>query len=209
MSVLIRNLAEKGYIRDDLVFAAFSAIGREEFVPDALSHNAGADIPLPIGYGQTVPQPTLVALALGLLDISSGQNILEVGSGSGWVTALLSHMMGSEGRVTALEIIPDLFSYGKENIEKFGILQNRNIELYNLDGSEGYAPNAPYDRILVAVDFAEIPPELKFQMKKGGKMVISLRGSIWFVEKTETSFRTEEYRGFSFSPSVQKNEWKG
>lgn len=209
MSTLIRNLTEKGYARSDALIEAFATIGREEFVPDALSHNAEVDIPLPIGYGQTVPQPTVVAFALELLEVQSGQNILEVGSGSGWVTALLSYMVGDAGRVTGLEIIPDLYAYGKENIEKFNILKQRNIEMQNVDGAEGFAKNAPYDRMLVGIDFSEIPPILREQLKDGGKMVISLRGSIWLIEKQGSKLNTEEYRGFSFTPSVKKGEWGG
>lgn len=208
MSLLIRNLTEKGYLQSDLLISAFSTIGREEFVPDSLSHNAEVDIPLPIGYGQTIPQPSIVAFALEVLDIVEGQNILEVGSGSGWVTAILSYVTGVGGKVTGLEIIPDLYKYGKKNIKKFDILKERKIELYNVDGLLGYKENAPYDRILVGVDVSEIPQSFKEQLRDGGKMVISLRGSIWLVEKRGGKLSTEEYRGFSFTPSVQKNEWK-
>lgn len=207
MSILIRNLTEKGYVHNDLLIGAFSTIGREEFVPDALSHNAEVDIPLPIGYGQTIPQPTVVAFALELLGVAEGQNVLEVGCGSGWVTALIAYMVGKSGRVTGLEIIPDLHKYGKENIEKFDILRDRKIELYTLDGLLGYPKNAPYDCILVSIDCEEIPVELKSQLKDGGRMVISLRGSIWLVQKKGSEMLTEEYRGFSFTPSVRQGEW--
>lgn len=207
MSNLTRLLTEKGYIQNGALIEAFSLIGREEFVPDALSHNADVDIPLPIGYGQIIPQPTVVAFSLELLDISEGQNVLEVGTGSGWVVALLSYMVGKEGYVTGLEIIPDLYKKGRENIEKFTVLQNRKIELLEGDGVAGCEKNAPYDRILASMDVMEMPPALKEQLKDGGKMVISLRGSLWFVEKNGAEFRTEEYRSFSFSPSVKKGEW--
>lgn len=208
MSRLIRNLVERGYLQDDVLIGAFSTIGREEFVPDSLSHNANVDIPLPIGYGQSIPQPMVIAFVLGLLDVQNGKNILEVGSGSGWVTALLAYLVGTHGRVTALEIIPDLYQLGKENIEKFNILKGRKIELYNKDGTEGYKKNAPYDRMLVGIDFPDIPNALKEQLGDGGKMIISLRGSIWFIEKRGTDLYTEEYRGFSFPPSVKKGEWR-
>ncbi len=207
MSNLVRNLTEKGYTRNDALIEAFSMIGREEFVPESLSHNAQVDIPLPIGYGQTIPQPSVVAFSLDLLDVEKGQNVLEVGSGSGWVVALLAYIVGDEGRVTGLEVIPDLYRFGQENIQKFNVLKGKKIELYNEDGSEGYAANAPYDRILVGLDFEEVPKLLKDQLKDGGKMVISLRGSIWFFEKRGTEMYSEEYRGFSFSPSVKKGEW--
>lgn len=208
MSNLVQSLVEKGYLREDALIGAFATIGREEFIPDSLSHNANVDIPLPIGYGQSIPQPTVIAFALSLLDVQKGQNILEVGSGSGWVTALLAYLAGEQGQITALELIPDLYHLGKENIKKFTILEERNIKLYNRDGAEGYKKNAPYDRILVGIDFDEIPRNLKDQLSAKGKMVISLRGSIWFVEKRDTGLYTEEYRGFSFPPSVKKGEWK-
>lgn len=194
-------------MRNDLLIEAFATIGREEFVPEALAHNAEVDIPLPIGYGQVVAQPTVVAFSLELLDIQKGHTVLEVGSGSGWVTAILSYMVGKEGAVTGLEIIPDLYALGKENIAKFTVLKERKIELYNEDGLHGFAPNAPYDRILAGVDVAEIPEALKSQLSDGGKMVMSLRGSIWLIEKEKGELHMEEYRGFSFAPSVKKGEW--
>lgn len=209
MGSLVRNLIEKGYLRDHRLVAAFSTIEREEFIPDLLSHNANADIALPIGYGQTIPQPTSVAFALELLQVERGNNVLDVGSGSGWVTGILAYMVGRKGCVTGLEIIPDLYAFGKDNIEKFNLLrERRHIELYEGDGLSGYEKNAPYDRIFVGIDVPAVPNPLKEQLAVGGKMILSLRGSVCLGVKDSSGLVFEEYRGFSFTPSVKKNEWK-
>ncbi len=205
MNSLINKLIHLGYLRSDNVIAAFSNINRIEFVPSDLEQEAYADIPLPIGYGQTISQPLTVAFMLELLEAEKGQNILDVGSGSGWTTALLSFIVGEKGKVTALEVIPELCETGKLNVSKFNFVKKGIAEFYNLDGRYGYAKNAPYDRILVSAMADEIPAALKKQLKIGGKMVIPIFNDIWYVEKkSEDDFYLEKFPGFSFVPLVEK-----
>lgn len=205
MRILVNELMRKGYLKSDLIIDAFSEIGRIEFVRSEFEKESEADIPLPIGFGQTISQPLTVAFMFELLDPGRDQNILDVGSGSGWTTALLSYIVGSKGKVTALETIGELCNWGKENVEKFKFISNGTTEMYCEDGSKGFPKNSPYDRILVSAMVKEIPGELKSQLKVGGKMVIPVNNDIWYVEKrSEDDFYKEEFPGFSFVPLVQK-----
>jgi len=208
MSRLVNDLIHDGYLRSDLIIDAFSQMHRIEFVPEDLEANADADIPLPIGHGQTISQPATVALMMELLDPQAGHNILDIGSGSGWTTGLLSYIVGSKGHVTAIERIEDLCAQGKKNVAKFGFIKDEIAEFHCANGNAGYDKNAPYDRILVSAMTKDIPENFKKQLKIGGKMVIPVHNDIWFVEKRgEDDFYKEEYPGFSFVPFVEEGKY--
>lgn len=192
-------------MKNDLIIDAFSEIGRIEFVPEDLASQAEVNIPLPIGYGQTISQPLTVAFMFELLDPQRGQNILDVGSGSGWTTALLAYIVGEKGRVMAVERIFELCEFGKANADKFGYVKKGIAEFHRADGNAGFPKHAPYDRILVSAMASEIPKSLKDQLKIGGKMVIPVHNDIWYLEKKgEDDFYKEEYPGFAFVPLVQE-----
>jgi protein-L-isoaspartate(D-aspartate) O-methyltransferase len=203
MHRLTGDLIKKGYLKSDLIIKAFSEIGRTEFVPDELKSQAEEDVPLPIGYGQTISQPLTVAFMLELLNLQRGQNVLDIGSGSGWTTALLSHVVGPKGKIFAIERIPELCKWGKSNADKFKFVRKGIAEFYCAGGSEVCEKNAPYDRILVSAMAQEMPKAFRDQLKIGGRMVIPMRGSIWLLEKKgENDFYEEEYPGFSFVPLI-------
>lgn len=206
MNNLINNLIRQGYLKNDLVIDAFSEISRIEFLPEELEHEALADIALPIGYGQTISQPRVVASMLEFLDAKRDQNVLDIGSGSGWMTALLCYIVGRKGKVTAIERIKELMEWGKNNVSKYNYLKNDKdgiVEFHCTDGKEGFLENAPYDRIIVSASFSVIPESLKNQLKIGGRMVIPIRNSLVYLEKRgENDFYTEEYPGYTFVPSV-------
>ncbi len=205
---LVSDLMRKGYLKNDLIIDAFSEISRVEFVKPEFEKDAEVDIPLPIGFGQTISQPLTVAFMFELLDPQKGQNILDAGSGSGWTTALLSYITGSEGKVTALEVIPELCEWGKNNVDKYSFIKKGIAQFHCTDAYQGFSENAPYDRILVSAMADTVPEALKKQLKVGGKMVIPIHNDIWYLEKkSEDDFYKEEYPGFSFVPLVEKSKF--
>lgn len=208
MSRLVNNLIRDGYLKTSSIIDAFSEMHRIEFVQSEFEGIADANIPLPIGHGQTISQPMTVAIMMELLDPQKDQNILDVGSGSGWTTAILSYIVGSNGKVTAMERIPELCELGKKNVDKFKYAKKGIAEFHSGDGSQGYPHNAPYDRILVSAVTEEIPKALKDQLKIGGKIVIPVHNDIWYLKKNgDDDFYKEEYPGFSFVPLVEENKF--
>lgn len=204
MSKLVNNLIQGGYLKSDLIIGAFSEIDRIEFVPKELELRAEEDIAFPIGHGQTISQPMTVAFMLELLQPEKGNKILDVGSGSGWTTALLSYIVGNDGMVIALERIEKLKEFGEKNTDKYGYVKKGTARFYNSDGSEGFLREAPYDRILVSASAEKIPEELKKQLKIGGRMIIPIGNSVVLVEKkSEMDFDEKEYPGFMFVPLIE------
>jgi len=143
---------------------------------------------------------------LELLDPERNQNILDIGSGSGWTTALLCYIAGREGKVTAIERIEKLVKMGENNVSKYGYFKKGResvAEFHFSDGRKGFEKNAPYDRILVSAAASIVPEDLKKQLKIGGKMVIPVGNSLVYLEKKgENNFYKEEYPGFAFVPLV-------
>jgi protein-L-isoaspartate(D-aspartate) O-methyltransferase len=205
MQELIRDLIESGYLKSGSIIGAFEKIDRIDFVPEDSKHEAYINIALPIGYGQTISQPLTVAFMLELLDLRSGQIILDVGSGSGWTTALLAEITGEKGKVIAVERIKKLFEIGKSSVGKYSFIKKGIAEFHLADGSVGFPKEAPFDRILVSASSQGIPEELRSQLKIGGKMVIPVRNSIIYIErKSENNFFEKEFPGFAFVPLVTK-----
>lgn len=204
MSKLVNDLIKDGYLKNDSIIDALEHIDRIEFVPRELELLVNADVALPIGYGQTIPKPLVVALMLELLDPQKGQKILDVGSGSGWTTSLLSSVIGETGRVISLERIKSLSDFAKKNTDKYDFVKKGIAHFYNGDVNEGFAQEAPYDRILVSPSVVdEIPQALKNQLKIGGKMVIPISNSIIYLEReSEDDFFREEFPGFDFVPFI-------
>lgn len=206
MNDLTNSLMKEGYLKSDNVIEAFADIERIEFVPRDFELQSNINIPLPIGYGQTISQPMTVAIMLELLDVRKGHNVLDIGSGSGWTTALLCHMVGEKGRVTAVESIAELVELGKKNVSKFGFVEKGVAEFHAGDGVDGFVKNAPYDRILVSASAMEVPDALEMQLKVGGKIVIPIHNRISYLKKNGGhDFYKEEYSGFSFVPLMQKS----
>lgn len=178
-------------------------INRADFVPDDMKDLAELDEALPIGYGQTISQPFTVAFMFKLLQPEPGQKILDIGSGSGWTTALLANIVGDKGKVIAIEIIPELKEFGEKNVAKYGL---KNVQFVCADGSKGYKKKAPFDGILCSAAVQDkIPQAWKEQLKVGGRIVVPIKNSIWlFIKKSEDIFEEKEYPGFVFVPLVQK-----
>jgi protein-L-isoaspartate(D-aspartate) O-methyltransferase len=203
MRGLVSDLIRSGYLATGIIINAFLKIDRAEFVLPEDKKYAHDNIPLFIGHGQTISQPLTVAIMLEFLDPKKGHLILDVGSGSGWTTALLAYIVGEKGKIIAIERIKELVEFGKKNVDKFGYIQKGIAQFYRGDGSKGFQDGAPYDRILVSAMADCVPNELKNQLKIGGKMIIPVSGDLWQLEKRgKNDFYKKEYLGFNFVPLV-------
>ena len=154
-------------IRDERVLRAVEQVPRQLFVPAALRSEAEADKPLPIGCGQTISQPFIVAYMTEALQLAGGERVLEVGSGSGYQTALLA-LLARE--VFSIEIVPELAARAAEVL--LGPMHLQNVHLRVGDGRLGWPEEAPFDRILVTAAPASVPEALEAQLGPGGRMVI-------------------------------------
>ena len=167
--MVTRQLKARG-IKDKAVLDAFSSVRRDAFVPKALKPFAYSDSPLPIGNNQTISQPYIVARMIEALTPSENKTVLEIGTGSGYQTALLSACFA---RVVSVEYHESLLESAKTTLSALG---RANITFVRGDGKEGYAQEGPYDAVVVSAASRKVPEALKAQLKDGGRMVIPLGG---------------------------------
>lgn len=202
---LIDDLIKQGWLKTPRIVEAFREIKRVDFIPEDIKNLAELNEALPIGYGQTISQPLVVAFMLEQLQPQPGDKILDVGSGSGWTTALLGKIVGKQGKVIALEVIPELKEFGQKNVIKYNLIKEEIVQFICADGSKGYQKEAPFDKILVSAQAREIFPAWKDQLKIGGRIVTPIGSSIWLVvKKSEEEFEETEYPGFIFVPLIEK-----
>ena len=203
---LINNLIDQGWLKTLTIIEAFRKIKRKDFMPEEMLGLADLDRALPIGFNQTISQPLTVAFMLELLQPKLGDKILDIGSGSGWTSALLAEIVGIKGRVWAIELIPELKEFGEKNIAKYNFIKKGIVECVCADGTKGYKKEAPFDKILCsAAAQKEIPLTWKEQLKINGRIVSSVDNSIWlFVKKSEKEFEEIEYPGFVFVPLIHR-----
>lgn len=206
---LIDNLIEGGWLKTERYIEAFKKIKRVNFLPEDIKNLAELNEALPIGFGQTISQPLVVAFMIEQLDPKEGDKILDVGSGSGWTTALLAEIVGSKGKVIAIEVIPELMELGKKNVEKYNFVEKGVVEFICADGSKGYKEAAPFDKILASAAAPELSPVWKEQLKIRGRIVTPIGSSIWLFIKIspaggEKELEEIEYPGFAFVPLITK-----
>ncbi|ABS26278.1 protein-L-isoaspartate(D-aspartate) O-methyltransferase [Anaeromyxobacter sp. Fw109-5] len=163
---LSRAVAAMG-IRDPAVLRAIAEVPRDLFVPPRLRHQAGADQALPIGFGQTISQPFVVAFMTERLHLTGLERVLEVGTGSGYQTAILARLAAE---VFSIEIVPELAARARAALLE--TLHLRNVRLRTGDGAAGWPEAAPFDRVLVTAAAPEVPPALTAQLAPGGRMVV-------------------------------------
>lgn len=196
---LVEALRAKG-IRDLAVLKAFAETPRHLFVPDAMRHRAYEDVALPIGAGQTISQPFTQARKLELLRLTGGEKVLEVGTGSGYQTALLAALAA---QVFTVERVRSLAERARETLRE---AQVANVSLLVGDGTLGWSAYAPFDAILVAAGGPEIPPPLLEQLGPAGRMLIPLgdRGAqiLTLVERVGTDLRRQPVGEARFVPLI-------
>lgn len=202
---LVRKLREAGVLKTPDIIDGFLKNDRKKFVPPEFLEDAYVDSPLPIGEGQTISQPYTVAFMMELLEPRPGQKVLDIGFGSGWTTAILASIVGRAGKVYALEVIPEVYEFGKANLRK---CVYQNIELFNKSGWDGLAELAPFDRIIAGAAAPEIPLALKKQLAVGGRMVIPVGAqfncAIRLLERVSAeNYKERDYPGFAFVPFVE------
>ena len=218
---LIDLLIEENWLKTPSIIEAFRKIKRVDFLPEDSKDLAELNEALPIGFGQTISQPLVVAFMLEQLAPKEGDKILDVGSGSGWTTALLAEIVGERGKVIAIDIVPELVEFGIKNVEKYNFIKKGTVECICADGSKGYKKAAPFDKILCSAAIQDrIPSAWKEQLKTrvsakredersssttGGRIVTPIGSSIWlFIKKSEGEFKEIEYPGFAFVPLITR-----
>jgi|ERR1700675_1738267 len=193
------QLAERG-IHDLRVLKAMRQVPRHEFVVEPFQQNAYEDRPLPIGEGQTISQPYIVAAMLDHLALRSGDRVLEVGTGSGYVTALLSVLCAE---VYSVERHAQLAASAGRTLRRLGY---ENIKIKVGDGNQGWFEHAPFDAILVSAATAEIPPDLFVQLREGGRMILPIGPSssqeLQLISKIDGHLEVEILEGCRFVPLV-------
>lgn len=172
---MVRHDLEGRDIRNRRVLAAMRQVPREKFVPPALADQAYADHPLPIGEGQTISQPYIVALMTQLAEIGSDDRVLEIGTGSGYQAAVLAHLARE---VYTIEIIPGLAESARQRL---GLLGYANIVVRHGDGYDGWAEKQPFQAIIVTAAPEKVPPKLIDQLAPGGRLVIPV-GSVYGLQ---------------------------
>ncbi len=200
---------ERRGVDDPLVLAAMRSVPRERFVSEAQRAFAYEDTPLPIGSGQTISQPFIVAYMIAALDLKGGEKVLEIGAGSGYAAAVLSKIAG---KVFSIERIGALATLAADNLKRAGC---GNAEVRHADGTEGWREEAPFDAILVSAGAPHVPMALAHQLAIGGRMVVPVGAeprSQSLIRVTRTAgdaFRQEILTEVRFVPLIGKEGWDG
>jgi protein-L-isoaspartate(D-aspartate) O-methyltransferase len=201
---LIETLTEQG-IDDLAVLRAFDIVPRHAFVPEAVQHRAYEDVPLPIGFGQTASQPSLQALYLQLLRIEATHRILEIGTGSGYQTALLAQLAQ---HVYSIERVNELSARARAALDAMRV---NNAALLVGDGSVGWTRYSPYDAILVAAGAPSVPQALIDQLAPDGRLLIPIGGresqTLTLLQRSAEGVETVEVTECTFVPLVGRYAW--
>lgn len=195
------QIADRG-VEDARVLAAMRRVPRHDFVPSDVVDQAYDDHPLPIGFGQTISQPYIVALMTELLAVRPGSKVLEIGTGSGYQAAVLAELTS---RVYSVEIIPELAQAAAARLKRLGY---RSVSVRRADGYYGWPKHAPFDAIVVTAAPDHVPPPLVRQLKEGGRLVIPVGppGSyqtLWRITKRQGRVVSENVTGVIFVPLLR------
>lgn len=189
---LLEQFLRQQGIQDEQVLAAIRALPRERFIPEALGHQAYQNNALPIGEGQTISQPYIVAKMTELLGLQRDSNVLEVGTGSGYQTAVLAQLLD---HVNSVERIKSLQWNAKRLLKQLDIY---NVSTKHADGWQGWANKGPFDAIIVTAAAESIPNDLLWQLKEGGRLVIPIG------EETQHLYRIVRQGGEFYSEAIEE-----
>ena len=196
----------KNYGISEKVLDAMRKVPRHLFVPEVHRESSYVDTPLSIGYAQTISAPHMVAIMCKLLELEKGLKVLEIGTGSGYNAAVMAELVGREGKIYTVERIEELVKFARANLEETGY---DNVEVILADGTLGYPPEAPYDRISVTASAPDTPRALVDQLRTGGLMAIP-EGDIYqhlylLKKKEDGTVLKRDWGGVSFVPLVGEN----
>lgn len=198
------QIAARG-VMDPRVLAAMENVPRHLFIPPPYDRDAYVDSPLPIGGGQTISQPYIVAAMTELLRPRPVDKVLEIGAGSGYQAAILSRIVH---QVISIERLSAIAELAKKNLSSIGI---RNVKVVTGDGSLGYPEEAPYDGIIITAATPEIPGPLIDQMTEGGRLVAPVGGrdlqELIVLEKHDSTITKKSYGGVRFVPLIGEHGW--
>jgi protein-L-isoaspartate(D-aspartate) O-methyltransferase len=200
---MVEYQIERRGIKDPAVIKAMKVVKRHMFVPEKYQNKAYSDRPLPIGHGQTISQPYIVALMTELLNLEEGDKVLEIGTGSGYQAAVLSHITSN---VYTIEIVEELANKAKETLQNQGY---NNVKVKTGDGYKGWKEYAPFDAIIVTASPSDVPDPLKNQLAEGGRMIIPVGGEIFqelvLLEKENGKLVRKEVSSVRFVPMVDED----
>lgn len=202
-----RQIEGRG-VRDSLVLEAMRTVPREKFVPHGLAAEAYDDTPLPIGSGQTISQPYIVAFMVEALGLVGGEKVLEIGAGSGYAAAVLAQIAGD---VYTIERIGELAAQANENLANAGY---HHVHVRHADGTQGWAEQAPFDAILVSAGAPDVPSTLLHQLKIGGRMVVPVGDNprsqelVRITRTGDDDFEQEDIADVRFVPLIGKEGWE-
>ena len=206
MRMVERQIHARG-VRDPHVLRAMETVPRHLFVPEDQRAYAYDDTPLPIGFGQTISQPYIVALMTELLRIQSNDLILEIGSGSGYQAAVLAQLAD---RIITVERIPELASQARKNIERAGMV---NVAVHVDDGTLGFPEEAPFDAIIVTAAGPDVPEALTGQLSENGRLIIPVGGTtmqeLILVERRGNDLVRSHHGGCRFVRLIGAEGWRG
>ncbi|MDI6842357.1 protein-L-isoaspartate O-methyltransferase [Methanothermobacter wolfeii] len=208
---MVQELIDKGYIRSEPVRRAMEKVPRDEFVPEEEKHRAYMDMPLPIGEGQTISAPHMVAMIAEILDLREGMKVLEIGSGCGYNAAVIAEIIGKDGHLYTIERIRSLYERARRKLRELGY---DNVTVIHGDGSQGWPEEAPYDRIYVTAAAPYVPEPLMEQLGLGGKLLIPVGSDKFYQELvlieriSDEDYRSENLGGVAFVPLIGKHGWK-
>ena len=203
---MVERMRSHYNITNERVLAVMAELPRHRFVPEAIKSQAYNDNALPISGGQTISQPYIVARMTELLELKGTEKVLEIGSGSGYQTAILASLAR---KVFSIERLPALANEADLRLKLLGY---RNFSLKVDDGTEGWSVYSPYDAILVAAGGPRVPEPLVSQLRIGGRMVIPLgedqrKQNLYRVTRTETGYTTENFGPCAFVPLIGEHGW--